>query len=44
MRVTARFFMGENMLRFDSDYMETACPQILDRLNKIVFEKNTGYG
>lgn len=44
MRVTARFFMGEDMLRFDSDYMETACPQILDRLNKIVFEKNTGYG
>lgn len=32
------------MLRFDSDYMETACPEILDRLSSITFEKNTGYG
>ncbi len=32
------------MLRFDSDYMETACPEILDRLSSIILEKNTGYG
>ena len=31
-------------LRFDSDYMETCHPLILERLQKINFEKMTGYG
>ena len=33
-----------NMLRFDSDYMEGAHPSILKRLLEINLEKNTGYG
>ncbi|HHT53506.1 MAG TPA: aminotransferase class V-fold PLP-dependent enzyme [Clostridiales bacterium] len=32
------------MLRFDSDYMEGAHPEILRRLSEINFEKNTAYG
>ena len=32
------------MLNFNSDYMEGAHPAILDKLQKINFEKNTGYG
>lgn len=32
------------MLRFDSDYMEGCCPEILARLQEINFDKNTGYG
>ena len=31
-------------LRFDSDYMETCHPLILERLQKINFEKMSGYG
>ena len=33
-----------SILRFDSDYMETCHPLILERLQKINFEKMTGYG
>ena len=33
-----------NKLRFDSDYMEGCHPLILERLQKINFEKMTGYG
>lgn len=32
------------MLHFDSDYMEGCHPKILERLCRINFEKNTGYG
>lgn len=32
------------MLRFDSDYMETAHPKILEKFVQINFEKNTSYG
>jgi threonine aldolase len=32
------------LLRFDSDYMEGAHPEILRRLSEINFEKNPGYG
>ncbi len=32
------------MLRFDSDYMETAHPSILEKFIRINFEKNTSYG
>lgn len=32
------------MLRFDSDYMETAHPKILQKFSEINFEKNTSYG
>lgn len=32
------------MLHFDSDYMEGCVPEILERLQKINFEKNSGYG
>ena len=32
------------MLRFDSDYMEGCCPEILERLTEINLQKNTGYG
>ena len=32
------------MLRFDSDYMEGCCPEILERLQNINFDKNSGYG
>ena len=32
------------MLRFESDYMEGCCPEILQRLAEINLEKNTGYG
>ncbi|MBR3836391.1 MAG: low specificity L-threonine aldolase [Clostridia bacterium] len=32
------------MLRFDSDYMETAHPRILQKLTEINFDKNTSYG
>ena len=32
------------MLRFDSDYMEGCCPEILRRLTEINLQKNTGYG
>lgn len=32
------------MLRFDSDYMETAHPKILEKLVEINFDKNTSYG
>ncbi len=32
------------MLRFDSDYMETAHPEILKKFLEINFEKNTSYG
>ncbi len=32
------------MLRFDSDYMETAHPLILQKLAQINFDKNTSYG
>ena len=32
------------MLRFDSDYMEGCCPEILQRLTEINLQKNTGYG
>ena len=33
-----------SILRFDSDYMESCHPLILERLQKINFEKMTGYG
>lgn len=33
-----------SILRFDSDYMETCHPLILERLQKINFEKMSGYG
>ena len=33
-----------SILRFDSDYMEGCHPLILERLQKINFEKMTGYG
>lgn len=32
------------MLRFDSDYMETAHPAILQKFTEINFDKNTSYG
>lgn len=32
------------MLHFDSDYMETAHPQIIKRLTETAGEQNTGYG
>lgn len=32
------------MLHFDSDYMETAHPAILERFMSIIGEQNTGYG
>lgn len=32
------------MLQFDCDYMEGCCPEILNRLMEINFEKNSGYG
>lgn len=32
------------MLRFESDYTEGCIPQILERLQRINFEKNPGYG
>lgn len=34
----------DNKLHFDSDYMEGCAPEILERLSKINFEKNVGYG
>lgn len=32
------------MLHFDSDYMETAHPAILNRFTEIIGEQNAGYG
>lgn len=32
------------MLHFDSDYMETCQPKILERLSEINFQKQSGYG
>ena len=32
------------MLHFDSDYMETAHPSILERFTNMIGEQNTGYG
>ena len=32
------------MLHFDSDYMETCHPKILERLSEINFQKQSGYG
>lgn len=32
------------MLHFDSDYMETAHPEILKKFTEIIGEQNTGYG
>lgn len=32
------------MFHFDSDYMETCCPKILERLSEINFQKQSGYG
>ena len=33
-----------SVLRFESDYMEGCHPLILEKMNKINFEKMTGYG
>ena len=32
------------MINFDSDYMESCAPEILEKISSINLDKNSGYG